>query len=58
MPMDCVSVAALRPVYTSEFCRGNLNDAIFVALELQLQNHTCKLGAICRRDIARGFEYV
>ena len=31
-------------------------DAIFVALKLQLQNRTCKLGAIfiaiCRRDIA------
>ena len=28
-------------------------DAIFVAPKLQLQNRTCKQGAICRRDIAR-----
>ena len=27
-------------------------DAIFVALELQLQNHTCKLGAISVRFVA------
>ena len=36
-------------------------DAIFVALKLQLQNRTCKLGAIfsaiCRRDIA-GVSYM
>ena len=37
-------------------------DAIFVALKLQLQNRTCKPGAIfsaiCRRDIRKGFEHV
>ena len=33
-------------------------DAILVALELQLQNRTCKPGAICGRDIARGFQHV
>ena len=37
-------------------------DAIFVALKLQLKNCTCKRGAIfsaiCRRDIAGGFEHV
>ena len=33
-------------------------DAILVALKLQLQNRMCKPGAICRRDIARGFEHV
>ena len=27
-------------------------DAIFVALKLQLQDRRCKLGRICRRDIA------
>ena len=44
-----------KPVYR-RFLSRQLN-AIFVALKLQLQNRTCKPGAIfsaiCRRDMAR-----
>ena len=45
----------LRPVYTGHFNCGN-SMQFFVSLKLQLQNRTCKPGAIfsaiCRRDIA------
>ena len=42
----------LRPVYIDDFLSRQL-EATFVAPKLQLQNRTCKPGAICRRDIAR-----
>ena len=45
----------LRPVETADFCPGN-SMQFFLVLKLQLQNCTCKPGAIfsaiCRRDTA------
>ena len=55
-----LTAVALRPVYTGDFCRRK-SMQIFVAPKLQLQNCTCKPGAIfsaiCRSDIA-GFSNV
>ena len=46
----------LMPDYTGDFCRGNSMQFLSHLYKLQLQNRTCKPGAIfsaiCRRDVA------
>ena len=52
---DSNMLPVLRPIYTGDFCRSNSMQFLSRS-RLQLQNRTCKSGAIfsaiCRRDIA------